>query len=389
MKQSILFLALVLSTTLTFAQESRVLEVEPGDQEVVATELEIEAEKPEHDKKTKKFLRKVAKFFKETPKKIGVEIKKLDDCVNCENKTKSEIVVTNIGRALGKGSAWVSTKTSKPFANAAGFLTGAFEKKDKNQDIVALYKFFLNHSDEFDKLYLEAGTPEDMIELMLGAIQEIVEKKTHLILADALKSLGVDKEIPADLSDFELTPEEIAKIDLTKVSPDLINNHPEYAELRPILGYVKSEELMEIITLGYFDRDISFENYKAALPKIHEGVITIAGQVLAPKIALGVISKSLGGLYALPVIAADIGTGVSTAICLSAETKEKIKSDKDLKAFCSYVVNHSGMELMKSRARGYVAGKSFRQKLEEKLAKGKAKREKRRAERKLRREQNA
>lgn len=381
MKKTVILLVMSLMMSHSFAQ-TEVKEVSQADREHVAQDLEKEADSGKHDKKTTRLLRKVAKSFKKAATDITVEIKSLDDCVNCESKQKSkgEVVVTNLGRKLGKASAWLTTTTSKPFINAAGFLTGLFEKKDKNQDIVALYKFFLNHSKEFDKLYQDAGTPEEMVELMLAKMEEIVEQKSHVILRDYLKELGITREIPADLSDFELTDDELASIDMSKVTPDFVNNHPAFQELKPIVGPVTQEELNDIILSGYFDKSIGFENYKQALPKIHEAAGALVLQVFAPKIVLGVVSKSLAGLYAVPVILADIGTAVSATICLQETTQAKFESDKDLRSFCSYVVNRSSYELVKSRAKGYVAGKNSRAKIEQKIKDRKERRAKRRAE---------
>ena len=385
MKETVLFLAVMRLMNQGYSQEVR--EVTQAEKDAVAQDLEKEADSGKHDNKTKIILKKVAKSFKESSEKIVIEVKKLDDCDTCENKTKGQVIVRNVGRKLGKASSWLTTATSKPFMRAAGFLTGVFEKKEKNQDIVALYQFFLNHAQEFDNLYLEAGSPEEMVEVIVAKMEEIVKKKSHIILKDYLVSLGIKKEIPDDLSDFELSEEEISSIDMDKVTPDFINNHAEYQEVKLIIGEVTQEELTDIIISGYFDKSIGFDNYKAALPKIHEGAITIVAQIFGPKIVLGLISSSLAGLYALPVLAADIGTGVSTAICMQQETKDKFAKDKDLSAFCSYVVNRSAYQLMKSRAKGYVPGKSLRAKIEKKIKERKERRAKRRADKELAREQ--
>ena len=376
MKKAVLFFAMLLVLNMGYAQEER--EVTQVDKDAVAQDLEKEAESGKHDKKTKALIKKVAKSIKESSQKMVIGFKKLDDCDTCENKTKEQIVVRNVGRKLGKASAWLTTVTSRPFMNASGFFTGVFEKKDKNQDIVALYQFFINHSKDFDKLYLEAGTPEEMVEVMLSKMEEIVEKKSHVILKDFMVSLGITREIPEDLSDFELSEDEIAAIDMSKVTPDYINKHPEYQELKPIIGEVTQEELTDIIMSGYFDKSIGFDNYKAALPKIHEGAITIVTQIFGPKIVLGLISSSLAGIYAIPVIIADIGTGISVAVCMQNKTQEKFEKDQDLSAFCSYVVNRSAYQLMKSRAKGYVAGKKLRAKIEKKIQERKERRAKRR-----------
>lgn len=387
MKKSVLFFALMLTLSNGYSQ-TEVKEVTQTERDQIAQDLEHEAETGKHDNKTKRLLKKVAEGFKKTAKDVSVEVKSLDDCVNCEkgDKPKGEVILTNLGRKLGRASAWVSTTTSKPFMNAAGFLSGIFEKKDKNKDITELYRFFLNHQQDFDKLYLEAGTPQELVELMLAKMEEIVDKKTNLIMREYLVSLGIKREIPADLSDFELTDAEIASIDMKKVNPDFINNHPEYKELKGIIGDVKQEELNDIIISGYFDKSIGFENYKAALPKIHEGALTLVGQIMGPKIVLGVISKSLAGLYMTPTILADVGTGVSTAICLQKGTQAKFEADKDLRSFCSYVVNRSGYQLMKSRAKGYVAGKNSRVKIEEKIKARKERRAAKRAEKQRQKE---
>jgi len=377
MKQALLLLALTFAIGQSYAQETQ--EIGEMEKEVISQNLDKEAESGDHDSKTKRLLKKISNSLKNSSEKVVLEIKKLDDCVNCESKSKGQVILTNTGRGLGKISAWVSTNTSKPFMGAAGFLRGVFEKKDKNADLVHLYKFFLNHSKDFDPLYLEAGTPESMIELVLAQMEVILEKKTRVILKDFLVSVGINRELPTDLSDFQLSDEEIASIDFDKVSPDFINNHPEYAELKPILGPVSDEELNDLIITGYLDTSIGFENYKEALPKIHEGVATIVGQLVVPKAALGVISKSLAGLYSAPVMAADIATGISSAICLQKETQAKFEQDLDLKAFCSYVVNKSAYELIKSRAKGYVSGKSFREKIERKIKARKERRAKKKS----------
>jgi hypothetical protein len=373
MKNSFILLMLMSLTAPAFAQET--IEVTTAEKEQVAIELEKEAANPKHDTKTKDMLQKVAKEFKGSKSTDELDVNKEADCSQCEKEQKKKPnFFTKIGRKLGKASAWVTTTTAKPFMNAAGFLTGVFEKKDKNKDVVAMYQFFLNHQEEFDPLYQEAGTAEEMIELMIAQSEEIMEKKSKIILKDILAQLGIKKEIPEDLADFELSEEELASLDLSKLDVDKINNHPEYAEVRPLLGDMTKQDLEDIVMSGYFDKTISFENMKNAVPKTHEIITTVVAQIFAPKIVLGVVSNTLAGLYVAPVVAAQIGTGISTAICLQGETKEKFTEDADLKSFCSYVTNRTGYQLMKSRAKGYVAGKGLRAKLEKKAAERKARR---------------
>lgn len=390
MKLTAIFLVLFMVWGLQAKAQDNV-EVTSADKELVAQKLEEEAQSSKHDSKTKEFLNKVAGLFKEGKESVEVEVSKLkEDCADCSKKEKTKSFFSKLAKKLGKGAAWVSTTTAKPFMTAAGFIKGSVEKGDKNKDIVAMYQFFLNHQEEFDNLYLEAGTPEEMIELMMAKMEEIMQKKSLLIMKDFLAHLGIKKEIPEDITKFELTAEEIASIDESKIDVDFINNHPEYKEVKPLIGEMTKEDLMDIIQSGYFDKSISFENYKAALPNPYELAGTIVGQIFVPKIALGVISGTLAGLYTLPVVAADIGTGVSTAICLKKENQEKFESDKDLKMFCSYVTNKSAYELMKSRAKGYVAGKKFHEKVADKIKRIKEKRaekKKKKEEEKAKKEQ--
>jgi|GEM_PF-1701678 len=387
MKITATFFAILLFWGLQEVRAQETIEISAQDKAIVAEQLEEEALSGKHDKKTNKFLNNIAKVFKNSKKSSVVDLNRTDeDCVNCSEQ-KPKNFFTKLGRTLGKGAAWITTTTAKPFISAASFITGAVEKGDKNQDIVALYKFFLNHQKEFDDLYLQAGTPEEMVELMLVQMESIMEQKTRTIMQDFLAHLGVDKEIPADLSDFELTAAEIARIDQSKISADFINNHPEYKEVKPLIGEMTNEEVMDIIESGYFDKAISFENYKEAMPKPHELVVTLVSQIFVPKIALGVVSSTLAGLYVAPVVISQLGTAASVAVCLQNETKAKFKNDNDLKMFCSYVTNKSSYELLKSRAKGYVAGKNFHQKVADKVAQAKSKRAEKRKQKELERQE--
>lgn len=362
MKKPTLLAFMLLATLaiqpLSYAQEEAI-ELSAQDIERISADLEKESKNKSHDKETRQVLKKVSKMF---------DSKVLD----ADGKPQKLNFGQKLGRTLGKGAAWVTTKTSKPFLNASGFLTGFFEKSDKNKDVVALYQFFLNHQLEFDELYKEAGTPEEMAALMIEKSEEIVDKKTDIILKDFIKYLDPTIEIPegeCDISELDLS-----NVDLEKVKPDYINNHPEFLELKGIVGEITQQELDDMIETGYVDKKLSFSNYKAAIPKIHEGVMTVAGQIFVPKMVLGIISKSLASWYATPVVLADVGTAVSSAICLSGKTQEKFEKDKDLASFCSYVVNKSSYELLKSRAKGYVAGKKLKAKVKKKLDDRKARR---------------
>ncbi len=384
MKNSILALSVLMVCGLNQVHASNTLDISASDKEIIAQEIRKEALSKSYNDSTKKQLEKIAKEFESSQKSTAVSVENGPtdpDCVNCEATKKRPGYLARLGRDLGKGATWISTITAKPFMSASGFITGLFEKKDKNQDILALYKFLLNHQAEFDDLYLEAGTPDEMMSLIIAKMEEITEQKKVLIVHDLLASLGIKRERSDKLEDYALTAEEIASIDLSKLDPSLINNHPAYAELRPILGDVSEQDLEDIVVSNYFDKAMSFENYQETQPKAYEALITVLGKTIAPRVALNVVSKSLSGIYGWVTIPADIGTGVSAAICLQDETVSKFKADDDLRSFCSYVTNRSMYQLTKSRAKGYVAGKNSRAKIIQKAAERKERRKIKREER--------
>jgi hypothetical protein len=345
------------------------IEVGLTEKEKISQELERGARSARFDAATRNFLHKVSQLFKGHRNSTDTDVVEASngDCSICLKKNESKSFFSDLLKKIGRGAAWLSTTTAKPFMTAAGFIKGSLENQDQNKELTALFQFFINHQEDFDDLYLKAGTPEDMINLMLIKMEEIMERKSRIIMKDFLLQLGISREIPEDLSKFELTPEEIAAIDQSKISVDLINNHPEYREVRNTIGAMTQQDLVDIITSGHFNKSISFDLYKDSVPSVPELVGTVVGQIFAPQIALGVISNSLAGLYATPVVLADIGTGVSAAVCLEKETQSQFETDQDLKMFCSYVTNRSAYQLMKSRAKGYVAGKKFNQKVKDKI----------------------
>ena len=66
-----------------------------------------------------------------------------EDCADCQKK-KRQNFFKRVGMKIGKGAAWLSTTTARPFMTAAGFIKGAVENGEKNKELVALYQFFMN-----------------------------------------------------------------------------------------------------------------------------------------------------------------------------------------------------------------------------------------------------
>lgn len=372
-------MAMLMVCGLKDARAQETVELTQADKEIVALKLEEEASSGKHSEEAKTLILKVADEFKNSKENPTIEIETSQkDCANCSTPKKQNFF-TKLGRTLGKGASWITTTTAKPFISAAGFVKGAVEKGDKNKDLVALYQFFLNHQAEFDDLYLQAGTPEEMLELLLAQMEIIMERKSEIIMKDFLTHIGVEKDF-SDLSNFEMTAEEIARLDQSKINPEYINNHPEFQEVRALIGDFTRDDLMDIVTSGYFSKAISFENYEKAVPTALELGSTIVSQIFVPNIALKVISSTLAGLYTAPVVVSQIGSAVSAAVCVSKETQAKFKTDDDLRSFCSYVTNRSLYEITKSRAKGYLSGKKFHQKVAKKIEERKARRAAKKAE---------
>lgn len=368
-----IFLCLLMGSLLTSSLYADTSAPSSEDLLRVADDLDREQDSARHDENTKEMMRKVSDEIKSLALD-GAEVSEANEAPSdCPQKKRS--LLTRVGRGVGRGAVWLSVQTLKPFVKAGSFTTGLFEKQEKNQDIVALYNLLLKNSADFDELYKEAGTPEEFVELLILSFQQLMEKKSNIILRDTLVALDLGVEIPQDIAEMNWSLVDMSKLDPSKIDPKLINNHPEFQDLKPIIGEFTSEKISDIFMNASFDPEISLANPKEALPKIHELAGGVVAQIIAPQIVLSKISGSLAGLYAVPVLAADAGLGISIAVCLNKNTQAKFEADKDLRQFCSTATNWSSYQIMKSRASGYVSGKKFKVKLQEWNKKRKLKRE--------------
>jgi hypothetical protein len=139
---------------------------------------------------------------------------------------------------------------------------------------------------------------------------------------------------------------------------------------------------MKLFRSGGISTDADINSYKDALPKIHELSITAFSQAIGSTIVLSSLSGIVGAVYAVPVLAADVGAAISVAICLKKSNQEKMLVDDELGQFCSYVTNWSSYQLMKSRIKGYVKGKKAKAKYVAWVKKMKERRDARRERRK-------
>ena len=341
----------------------------------VADDLDREQDSSRHNFQTKEMMRKVSEEIKSLALDGADAAEANEAPADCPQKKRS--LLTRIGRGVGRGAVWLSVQTLKPFVKAGSFTTGLFEKQEKNQDVVALYNLLLKNSAQFDELYKEAGTPEEFVDLLILSFQQLMEKKSNIILRDTLIAMDLGVEIPQNIADMNWSLVDVEKLDPSKIDPKLINDHPEFQDLKPIIGEFTSEKIADVFLNASFDPEISLANPKEALPKIHELAGGVVAQIIAPQIILGKISGSLVGLYAVPVLAADAGLGISIAVCLNKNTQAKFEADQDLRQFCSTATNWSSYQIMKSRASGYVSGKKFKVRLQEWNKKRKLKREER------------
>ncbi len=374
MKKLAMISLVTLMSWSALAQEPQPFKLTSNDLREAAADLEFEKENSKHSEETRRLMGKVALSLDEAADQ------NVDD-------TKPKNIFKRLGRTLGKGATWLSVQTMKPFMTAGSFATGFFEKEEKNQDVVALYRVFLSHSEEFDSLYKEAATPEEFASLLVLKFEEIVEQKSDIIMRDTLKTLFPEVKIPENIAELDWNQIDVSKLDQSKIDPKLINDHPEYQDLKPLLGEFTKESLLEVLATGYYEPTVDLENVKQAMPKIHELAGTLVGQIFGPKIVLGVISGTLAGLYSTPILLADIGAGVSVAVCMNKNTRERFSEDQDLQQFCSYATNWSSYQLMKSRAKGYVSGKKAKSRLKkwnrERLEKRRIRREQRQQKREL------
>jgi hypothetical protein len=347
--------ALLLAFPLAFAQpqlkteNNQVVNFEEKESQALAENLAAAAEQ-EKDPKAKKLLTKIS------------------------DQLKSSSTLKKVGRKIGKGSTFLAVHTMKPFMRASSFLTGFFEKPEKNKDVVGLYQFLINHKADLDPLVKESATPEEFAQMVALKVEDIILAKSAIITRDVLQSLLPGQEIPKDMNDLDLMSLDLGDLDLDNIDPNLVNNHPEYAELKPILGDLTKEDISEMIQVGGISREAEFEKLEKALPRIHEMAGSLLGQIIVPTAVISAVSAGLGSIYALPIVAADVGALISTLVCTKKGVDQKFEKDEDLKKFCSYVTNWASYELMKSRMKGYNSGKKlkpkykvFMQKLKSKL----------------------
>jgi hypothetical protein len=324
--------------------EGKTVTIEANQIDDVIKNLDSEADK-QKDNKVKKSFKKIAEKFKD----LKEEIKTKND-----NKTKKKISLRGVLFGAGKASTYVSVQMARPFVNATAFLTGFFEKPQKNIDELEYMKLFLRLENHFSDMWQDIDHVSQF-----DQIEEAFTKRADKILTERREIIMEDLE-----AHFADKPEEIS----TESIVAFINAHPAYQDFIPVLGELKSDCLECYEDMEIFADPLKLFN--AMRITIAEGVGSFAAKTIIPKMALSIISKSLGGAVLGVGLVADAGMITSALMCTVNKKNVALieEGDDELKEFCQYVVNKSAYTLSKSRVKGYVAGKNFRRKVIQKSA---------------------
>lgn len=348
-----------------FAQQTVDVELPTGETiSVDANQLEqaandIDAESDKQDGAVKKQLKKISKGFKDFSQKL----KKNKD------RPKKKLTLKRVLMGAGKATTFVSVQTARPFVNAAGFIKGFFEKPSKNEDKMKYMKFFLKYEDKFSDIWkdfdprLEEEQKEKIVESFKKRANSIVEEKRAIINEDMMAYFSENTELLSNEAVMEF-----------------VNNHPEFADVKELVGPIDSECIECLDDLELFADPFAVLN--ADKITAIEGVAGYAVKTMVPKMVLGIVSKSLGSAVLGVGLVADAGFVTSALMCsMNKKMKSKIDDgDDELAQFCRYVVNKSAYQISKSRMKGYVKGKDFRRKFIKKSEKVKRKFQKKKGE---------
>ena len=348
-------------------QNGNVVNITARDLDTITSNIEDEANKS-NDPKEQAILRKMNQQFAS----YSDEVRTKKESIFSDEKVKKRRI------KIGEIATKISVATNRPFMNAAGFLTGFFQDTAKDKEAYYFLQFFLKHSEEFDELYKEVGTFEEYSYAFEKKMEEILIYKAGVIISDAVlevtgrevslevvyKTIGVEPFASDSTIATIHESIDVFDIDDSKLHPSLINDHPEYQELRPLLGDVNMNDIMDLILGKQTEANVDTAAIlKGVSPKLYEIGFGYFSKLIVPKMVLGVISKSVASVVTSVGSLADIGAITSALVCTkNRATIEAIQSDKEIREFCSFVVNQSAYQLMKSRSKGFVSGKNARQK---------------------------
>src|SRR5690606_6977973 len=115
----------------------------------------------------------------------------------------------------------------------------------------------------------------------------------------------------------------------------LINDHPEYQELKPLLGEFDQSDMEDFLLDGTVETDLNVDAIlSGSRIKLGEAIGAFAGGLFIPRAVLGVVSKSLGSFVGTTTLIADLGFAASASMCLAHEkTKNSVGVDPEVTEF--------------------------------------------------------
>lgn len=393
----VLSFLLMLNFSLTYAQVET-----SNEQEITRNQIETELDDMADNANSedeKKFLAKFKSWTK------GVSEKEF---------------VKKTGRGLGKASSIVTTETLRPFVATGSFFRGLFGKENESSRVRALaYTFYLENEESLNDLYkdpshLNEYLKENPQSNIMQAYKDLVTLKFKNNVLNTLKGILEDinfnPELEFDGKTIRLTDatslEEIAEyIQLLKVeeNPMLLldinadNLNQETLEknlacnnLKTLAPHIQITPLINVLTkVALSGEELDTEDFKSGISKdllddldafiaqfinmengiwknqeIMSEVGEITGALVAkfavPSIVLGSVVSGAGAIYLGATALSAVGTGLAIKTCTKNSNQEKLLEDPDYRNFCSYVLMRNSQKLLKSKAKGFLAGQNLK-----------------------------
>jgi len=328
--------------------------------------------------------------------------------------------VKKTGKGLGKASSFISTETLRPFVSAGSFLRGVFTKDSPDSRVRALaYSFYVENEKDLNELYknpellkneLENGENVSIMAAYKNMVVNQFKEKALNTLKGILNDVNFDPEVEINgdlvklsqaksleqlsemiqLLKIEENPFLLLEIDAEKLNKSTLDKHlscngmksiAPHIEIAPLISSLTkaaisgeeldtndfkkaiSEELMNDIE-AFIAQFIEFEDgiwkNKSIVSEVGETVGSVVAKFAVPSIVLGSVVSGAGSVYLGVTALSAVGTTLSVSTCTKNKNIEKLKEDEDFRNFCSYVIMRNSQKLLKSKAKGYLAGMSLR-----------------------------
>lgn len=399
----LLNLILILNLSIAFAQEIPEGEVQTTIEEVSREQVETELDQAAENASTEEEKKMVSKFKAWTQ---GVAQKDW---------------VKKSSRGLGKASAVVTTETLRPFIATGSFFRGLFSNSDTPETRMRslAYTFYLENEKELNQLYkdpsiyerhLQENGREGIISSYTGMVQGLFKDKILKTIKGMLLDVSFNPSVEIAGNLKKLTDanslEELAQmiqnlrieenpfilltIDTEKLNNETLRKNMACNNLGTLAPHIDIAPLISSLTNAAVSGEgFNPEDYKKAISKqlledidsfisqfieledgiwknkqimteIGETTAGIVAQYAVPSLVLGSIVNGAGAAYLGVTALSTIGTGLSVATCTKNKNIDKLMEDPDFRNFCSYVIMRSSQKLLKSKAKGFIAGVSLR-----------------------------